>query len=250
MSPFSTKHLGVLALLALAGCADTALTGGRVSGSAMPNASAADDPSAVRVQGTFSPVDSAGGVVNTFHHPQALDGAEVDDPREVLARGSEEGPIAYTTRLHGCRKMRYDTVGRMLADVGVDLAATEATSAGALYRRSDQAMGAPNYAARVPETIELTTASASRLFDVLVQAAPEVIANLGSVPRCQVAGTGVTLFDADGQCNADGLTCLLGEPATADHVALCNAALSESPTPEKGQVLAVAALLAAAATCE
>lgn len=196
----------------------------------------------------FTPLLTAGGVENTFHHPQSIDNVRTADAREVLERMEEEGPPAYRARVHGCRKMRYGTVGRMLRDLGVDTAAAD--GAGPMYRSADQALGAPNYAARISETTELTTASASRLFDILVVAAPQIIENIESEERCQIGGRGVRIFDADGACTEEGLTCLLGEPATPEHVALCDHMVERSTTPETGRVVAVASVLAAAATCE
>jgi hypothetical protein len=200
------------------------------------------------VRGVFDPVQTVGGTENTFHHPQGIDDVRTADARAVLERMAEEGPPAYRSRVHGCRKMRYRTVGRMLSDLGVNLQAP--SGAGALYRSSDQALGAPNYAARIPETTQLTTASASRLFDLLVVAAPEIIANVESSERCQVGGRGVSVFDASGSCTEEGLTCLLGEPATTEHVALCDLMVDRATSPEIGRVVAVASVLAAAATCE
>lgn len=222
------------------GCSDDTLT-------RRPGPTGSTEPA---VEGAFTPIWTAGGVGNTFHHPQAMDGVRTADAREVLERMAEEGPPAYRARVHGCRKMRYGTIGRVLADLGVDTAATGATSAGRMYREADQALGAPNYAARVPETTELTTATASRLFDILVQAAPEIIENLENEERCQIGDRGVTLFDASGACTEDGLTCLLGEPATEQHVALCDTVVARASSPERGRVLAVASILAATATCE
>jgi hypothetical protein len=119
-----------------------------------------------------------------------------------------------------------------------------------MYRNSDQALGAPNYEARIPETTELTTSSASRLFDILVQAAPEIIANMPNVERCRIGDRGAAIFDESGRCTLEGLTCLLGEPATPEHVALCEQYVSRATTREKGRIVAVASMLAAAVTCE
>lgn len=202
------------------------------------------------VEGVFDPGVTVGGEDNTFHHPAAIDGVRVADARAVLERMAEEGPPAYRARVHGCRKMRYGTIGRVLSGLGVDTAAEGATSAGAMYRSGDQALGVANYAARVPETTELTTASASRLFDILVQAAPEVIANVETTERCMIGTRGVTVFDGAGNCSEEGLTCLLGEPASEAHVALCDQIVDRASSPEQGRVLAVASILASMATCE
>lgn len=202
------------------------------------------------IAGAFTPVLTTGGVLNTFHHPQSIDGVRVADAREVLARMEEEGPPAYRSRVHACRKMRYGTIGRMLAELGVDTASETDRSAGRMWREADQALGAPNYGARIPETTELTTASASRMFDILVQAAPEIIAAMPTQERCMIGDVGAEIFDADGRCTEVGLTCMLGEPASAEHVELCTLIASRASTPETGRVVAVASMLAAAATCE
>ncbi|MDQ3035755.1 MAG: hypothetical protein M3Y87_25350 [Myxococcota bacterium] len=236
-------RVAALAMLALAGagCSGVDLRGRG------PGPEGSTEPP---VSGAFTPIFTTGGVTNTFHHPQSIDGVRVADAREVLARMEEEGPPAYRARVHACRKMRYGTIGRMLASLGVDTAADGETSPGRMWREADQALGAPNYAARIPETTELTTASASRLFDILVQAAPEIIASMPTQERCMVGERGATIFDADGACTEEGLTCLLGEPASAEHVELCTVIARRATTPEKGRIVAVASMLAAAATCE
>jgi hypothetical protein len=192
---------------------------------------------------------TAGDEDSTFSHPAGL-GPVVTTPREALERMQEQGPPAFASRVHSCRKVRFRTIGRVLASRGVNLDADGELSAGAMYRSSDQSLGAPNYGARIPETTSLTVASASRLFDILVQAAPEIIANLPSREECRIGERGAALFDEDGSCNADGLTCLLGVPATVAHVGLCDDTVSRADNLEEGQRLAVATLLAAELTCE
>ena len=61
---------------------------------------------------------------------------------------------------------------------------------------------------------------------------------------------GAQLFDAANQCLADGITCLIGVPATAAHVAICNQTVARADDIESGKRLAVAVLAAAAHTCE
>ena len=190
--------------------------------------------------------NASGGEDNTFDHPS---GSDVD-PFDLLERLRQEGPPRYSSRVHSCAKMRYDTIGNVLASRGVNLASTTAGSAGQLYRTGDQALGIPNYLARQRETRELSTATASKLFDIFVQAAPEIIAAMPNRAECQVAGVGATMFNADNQCTADGITCLLGVPATASHLELCNLTVSRASDLDKGKRIAVATLLAAANTCE
>lgn len=193
-----------------------------------------------------APPPTSGGQDNTFDH----DNSAAVDPFELLAQQEAEGPPEFSARLHSCPKIRYASIGSLLAGRGVDLAATGETSAGNIYMTSDQALGVANYGARIPETTELTTASAAKLFDIFVAAAPEIIANMPSRPECTVGGVGARMFNELGQCTPDGVSCLVGLPATPAHMELCNRTVNEASTPEMGQIIAVAALAAAAHTCE
>jgi hypothetical protein len=190
--------------------------------------------------------DTAGGTDNTFDHP-----SDQVDPFAVLARIQEQGPPEISTRMHSCQKLKYDTLGAVLVQLGVDLTKTGTPpSAGQLYNGGSQALGAPNYGARVPEAIENTTAGATKLFDIMVQAAPEIIAAMPNAKACQVAGVATNMFDAQGKCTLAGISCLQGAPAQQAQVDLCNQALTEASTAQIGQTIAVASILAAAHTCE
>lgn len=231
-------------LLTFFGCADVGMD------VILPGDDTAPTPYTPPTDDDFVPTPgTAGDEDTTFSHPAGL-GPVVTSPREALERMQEQGPPAFASRVHGCRKARYRTIGRVLAGHGVDLDADGETSAGRLYRTSDQALGAPNYAGRIPETTSLTVASASRLFDILVQAAPEIIARMPEREECRVGETPTVLFDESGRCNADGLTCLLGVPASPAHVGLCDDTVARAASPEEGQRLAIASLLAAELTCE
>lgn len=189
--------------------------------------------------------NASGGEDNTFDHEDTQ-----VDVWELLERLQAEGPPKYTARVHSCPKIRYETIGRVLASRGVDLGAGGAVSAAGLYGGGMQALGAPNYAARARENIDVTTAGASRLFDIFVAAAPEIIANMPNRPECQIGGVGATMFNASNQCTAEGITCLTGYPATAGHVELCNLTVQRASDVELGKQLAVAVIAAAAHTCE
>jgi hypothetical protein len=186
---------------------------------------------------------TSGGQGNTFDHDN-----NSTDPFAVLQRIQQQGPPEVSTRMHSCEKMKYATVGTVLAELGVNMAATGTTSAAVLYKNGSQAMGAPNYGARVPEAIELTTAGATKLFDIFVQAAPEVIAAIPNVAKKN--GAAIQMFDSAGKCTPDGVAFLQGAPATQAQVDLCNNILGSASTPAIGQTLAVGTLLAAAHTCE
>jgi hypothetical protein len=187
---------------------------------------------------------TTGGDGNTFDH----DNETGSDPFAVLQRIQNEGPPQISTRMHSCEKMKYATVGTVLKNLGVNMAATGATSAGLIYKNGTQAMGAPNYGARVAEAIELTTSGATKLFDIFVQAAPEIIAAFPNVAK--KAGAAVALFDGGGKFTMDGIAFLQGAPATQAQLDLANNVLGSASTAQIGQTLAVATLLSAAHTCE
>jgi len=168
------------------------------------------------------------------------------DPWDELERIKREGPPRYTSRVRSCPKMRYRTIGNVLASRGVDLSAPGDVAAGTIWRTGAAALGAPNYASRTRETIDLGLATTSKLFDIYVQAAPEIIANMGSRAACP----GARLFDDAGRCDWQGVSCLLGVPATPTHLAICNTTIARAPDVTSGQQLAVAVLASAAHTCE
>jgi hypothetical protein len=172
------------------------------------------------------------------------------DPWTELERVQREGPPRYASRVHGCPKMRVRTTGNVLASRGVDLGAGEELSAGRIFSTSGAALGAPNYAARIRENVDLGVATAAKLFDIYVQAAPEIIANLPDRPECKKNGVGAELFDSANRCVAAGFTCLMGVPATAQHLAICNETVKRAADVESGKRMAVALLAAAAHTCE
>src|SRR3954471_10891042 len=111
---------------------------------------------------------TTGGEDTTFDHEN--DGI---DPWELLDRLNKEGPPKYTSHVHSCPKVRYETLGRVLKSLGV--ANVGVTTAGALtgaglYNSGDNAMGAPNYANRIRENIGISTSGASREFDIFAAA--------------------------------------------------------------------------------
>jgi hypothetical protein len=185
--------------------------------------------------------------------------AEIDDPSfsghtadpwAELERIQREGPPRYASRVHSCPKMRVLTTGNLLASRGVNVASTTDLSAGKIYRTSSAALGAPNYASRMRENLDFGVATASKLFDIYVQAAPEIIANLPNRPECQKNGAPAPLFDATNRCVAAGFSCLMGVPATTQHLAICNETVKRAADVESGKRMAVALLAAAAHTCE
>jgi hypothetical protein len=205
-----------------------------------------DDPTKDPAQpGAYSAGDK-----NTFDHFSDLGADGARDPFDILAQRQEEGPPEVRTRLHSCQKVTYATLGNILGSFGVDMDATAGSSAAQLYKNGAGALGVANYDARVGESITWSSAGAAKLFDIFVQAAPEVIANIETLERCQVDGAGTPMFDAQDKCNADAISCLIGRPATSAHVAICNNLVTSASDVAKGKNIAVATMLAAAHSCE
>jgi hypothetical protein len=198
--------------------------------------------------------NTSGGDGNTFDH--MMD--DNVDPFQVLSRIQEEGPPEFSTRMHSCGKMKYATLRNVLANIGVDMAQTGATTPLGLYNSGAGALGRPDYANRISEATALSTAGAVRLYDIFVAAAPRVISQMPMNARCNVAGVATTMFDTAGTaCTKEGIACLTGAPASQAQVDLCSAALASNTTDKigtttvtVGQVIAVAALLSAAHSCE
>jgi hypothetical protein len=191
-----------------------------------------------------SPTDTSGGENNTFDH----DDTNQISPWELLDRLTKEGPPSFTSHMHSCPKVKYATLGNVLSGVGINPANTVAVSAGDLYTSGFAALGGANYPNRIRENVAITTSGASREFDIFAAGAPEVMTAFtnGTLARCP----GTKLFGTDGTCQPDGITCLIGVPASTDHVQFCNLTVNSASDVATGQKLAVAAILAAAYTCE
>ena len=193
----------------------------------------------------------AGGENNTFDHDNDLGEYGGRDPFDILAQRQAEGPAEVRTRLHSCQKIQYAALGNLLTSLGVDLSKTgNPATAGQLYQAGGDALGVANYDARVGEAIVWSAAGAAKLFDIFVQAAPEIIANLPSSAQCQVNGVGPQMFDAQGNCSADAVSCLMGRPATAEQTALCSHLVQEASSMDVGESIAVATILSATHSCE
>ncbi len=195
---------------------------------------------------TPPPGATTGNEDTTFDH----DNSGIS-PWELLERLQAEGPPSYTSRVHSCPKVRYATLGNVLRDIGVNVANTTSLSAGDLYRKGFNALGGPNYANRIRENISIATSGASREFDIFAAASDEVInAFETQAPAIAARCPGAQLFDGANSCQPAGITCLLGMPATTRHLDYCNLTVTSASDVNTGKRLAVAALLAAAYTCE
>jgi len=197
------------------------------------------------------PDDYAGNEDNTFDHMSGLGEDGNKDPMDVLAQRQDEGPPEVRTRLHSCQKIPVTTFRNILEGFGVDMTATgNPPTAGQLFSDGLGPLGTAVYDARVGETIVWTSSGAAKQFDILVQAAPEIIIAMPGLQQCSQNETGATLFDQNGFCSESGVTCLLGRPATQQHLAICTDLVNNASTPEKGKAIAVAVMLSAAHSCE
>ena len=191
-----------------------------------------------------------------FQHSPDLGSKKARDPFEILAAREEEGAPEVRARLHSCQKLQVEALRGLLLGLGVALDAPPGNdmggplSAAALFQQGAQALGAADYDARVGERITWTTAGATKLFDIFVQAAPEIIAKLPAAPLCSEGAGGPAMFDAEGRCDRDAVTCLIGSPATDEHLVVCDSLIDSATSPERGREIAVAALLSAAYSCE
>ena len=193
----------------------------------------------------------AGGEDNTQSHMGDLGDFGAKDPFEILAQRQEEGPAEIRTRLHSCQKLQNTALRNVLTSLGVNMDATgDPPTAGQLLQGGGSALGGASYDARVGEAIVWSAAGAAKLFDIFVQAAPEIIANLPNVDQCKIDGVGVAMFDDQNKCNADAIACITGRPATDSHVAICNTIVTKASSVDKGKRIAVATIMAGALSCE
>jgi hypothetical protein len=220
-------------------------TGGSVTGT---GGSGADD----------TPPETSQNPDNNFHHPMEPSQPGQDDPFEILKQRVAEGPPEVRTRLHSCSKLTYTQLGDFLTSRGVNLDTPGSggiPSAGDLYKASSSkdALGVANYDARMGEAYYYTISSATKIFDIFVQAAPQIIANIKNAPDCQINGVGNEMFDpVTGKCDFNALSCIMGRPALDEDVTLCNLMISQASPAEldNRKKLTVAAFLAAAHTCQ
>jgi hypothetical protein len=197
---------------------------------------------------------------NTFDHFNDPGASGQKDPFEILKERAEEGPPEVRTRLHSCTKIPYASLGDFLTSRGVNLASTSSggapKTAGELYKTGTDALGVARFDAREAETYFHTTAGATKLFDIFVQAAPEIIANIQNVDACKINGAAKPMFDAaTGACVYESLSCIMGRPATDDDLTLCNLMLAQAAKGNANDLttkrnITVAAFLSAANTCE
>jgi hypothetical protein len=193
---------------------------------------------------------------NTQHHFQDPNTGDngITDPNQQQAQDQTVGSPEVVARLHSCSKIAYASLGNILSERGVNMSNTKSTSAAILYKGGASALGTANYSGRVPEMIIPSTAALSKEFDILVAAAQEIQAASKAGTLKMSACPSTQLVDANGNFTTDGLTCLMGKPATADYLTIANDAIAQAQsqglTQDQGQQIAIAAVLEAANTCE
>jgi hypothetical protein len=199
-----------------------------------------------------SPATQSHGVLPS-HMVQMLGTGQngITDPVVAVATMAAMGTPDQVARMHAVQKIQYAMLGSFLTDLGVTMTvpasgkgsatSTATPTAAQLYVNGSSALGAPIFTARTPEMIIPSTSALAKEYDIFMAAAPQIIANIAQSTRCP----NVTLV-ADGELTQDGISCLMGKPATADHVALAGQIVASASDPTTGLEIAVATLLAAA----
>lgn len=150
-------------------------------------------------------------------------------------------------------------VGNNSPDAKDGYCVTKIPTAGYLYFTGKSSLSVPKLDSRLAEKDEHTTASAMKLMDIFVQSAPQIILNIGDpskAPACTLNGKNRPMFDpVDGSCVEESVSCLIGQPATDDHMLLCNLIVSKAKPGDlsdtnKKRIVAVSALLSAAHSCQ
>jgi hypothetical protein len=187
---------------------------------------------------------------NTQQHHQEVNLGQhgVTDPDQVEKETIAVGSIEVEARLHSCSKITYAALGQMLTSRGLDMTSTSQDSPGYLWQTGVSALGVADYAARVPEMILPTAATEGKQMDIYVAAASMLPATTAMATT--TACPGVTLIDGTGMFTKDGLSCLMGKPATDAHLTIANQIMTEAPDTTTGAELAISTLLEAAHTCE
>jgi hypothetical protein len=188
--------------------------------------------------------------LNTQQHHQEVNLGQhgVTDPTVVEKQTAAIGSIEVEARLHSCTKITYAALGQLLTSRGLDMTDTTSGTPGYIYLTGTSALGLADYPARVPEMLIPSAATESKQMDIFVAAA-------GTLPTTTpfastTACPGTSLLDGSGKFTKDGISCLIGKPATDDHVTLANQILGEASDPTTGTQLAISTLLEAAHTCE
>ncbi len=213
----------------------------------------------------FTAALAAASVLGTIKDERDAKNAITPDPcvhatdDATPKQGDAPSALEVDSRTHGCQKVSYSALKAFLASRGVDMAlASTPDSAGELYGGAKDTFGVPPQDSRMNERSFHTTAEATKLFDIFLRAAPEIVANIGTAaaaPACVYNGVSKPMFEADHTCVMESVSCLLGRPASKDDITLCNAIVAKADPANMADLtnkkyIAVATLLAAGHTCE
>lgn len=150
-------------------------------------------------------------------------------------------------------------VGNNSPDAADGYCVAKPATAGYLYFSGKDSLGVPRLNSRMAERDEHSTASAMKMMDIFIQAAPQIISNISNplrAPACTLNGKNLPMFDPkDGSCVEESVSCLIGTPASEDHMLLCNLLVQKSNVNDATDVakkrnMAVAVLLSAAHSCQ
>jgi len=149
-------------------------------------------------------------------------------------------------------------VGNNSPDAADGYCVSKPSTAGYLYFAGKDSLGVPKQDSRLGEKEEHSTASAMKMMDIFIQSAPQIVANIGDpqkAPACTLNGKNYPMFAGDNTCIEESVSCLIGTPATDDHMLLCNLVLQKAKSGDatdmmKKKNMAVALLLAAAHSCQ
>lgn len=190
---------------------------------------------------------TAGGEDSTYDHSNDPGGAapgadfQPPDPAQTRLVGSPE----VTSRLHACGKMTNASIAQLIQSRDLNGGVPQGQqTAGQIFQASGASLGGANYPGRVPEAPFASTSAMAKMFDIFAMAAYAVVQNDWAPAACE----GTKVLGPDGKFTKDGISCLIGKPATDDHVAIANDAITQDPT--DGAKIAIVALLSAAHTCQ
>jgi hypothetical protein len=193
------------------------------------------------------PNATQGGEDSTFDHSNDPGGAapgadfQPPEPQQMKLVGSPE----VTSRLHACGKLTNASLGEMINSRMLNGGNPTGTQGAlAIFNASGPALGAANYPGRVPEAPFASTSAMAKMFDIYTMGSYAVVGANWNPTACP----GTKVLGADGKFTKDGISCLIGKPATDEYVAIANDAIAKNPT--DGAKIAISAMLSAAHTCQ
>lgn len=213
-------------------------------------------------------------VVNVFGVNQTLSqlfggNGAVCEMADTVANGSGSvnDPLCSQNEVCFCNQDdKQNDVNRTCLDVGNNspdakdgYCVSKLSTAGYLYFTGKNALGVPKLDSRLAEKDEHTTASAMKMMDIFIQSSQQIISNITDpvkAPACTLNGKNRPMFDpADGSCVEESVSCLIGQPATDDHMLLCNLIIQKAKPGDQADLnkkrsIAVAVLLSAAHSCQ